>query len=309
LNTALTLLSLADVCIRVDLNERLSANWRSSIERSWHPRQTTMFHHAYQWGSLNYIGNRIHRRDGYRWRGRAHERLVWTETDEPFAHFIPNLTIFHLPRNKPHRFVLPLLKADAEEWPNDPDIALIYGRELLYQQCYGDANTQLLRFLTMVGPTGVRSAYAYRLLAQVDRENALKYLDLAESAYSSPSNYLAMAEHYYHAQQWRLCYTCSQFAVSMIRSAPARLPAEWGDDPRLHTSLPHQLASVAAYHLWDFEAAYSHAVEAVRRAPTNTALRQHLARMQERINSGATAPSRPVLKIAMREPEAMEAGS
>ena len=306
LNTALALLA-ADVCLRVDLNERVSANWRTVIERAWHPRYSTMLHHAYQWGSHSYIGDRIHQRHQYRWRGRVHERLIWTGKDEPFAHFVPDLTIHHLGRDRSHCFVLSHLKADAEEWPNDPDIVLIYGRELFYQQCYGEAQTQLLRFVTMV-PSGVRSAYAYRLLAQVDRENAATYLNMAESAYSCPSNYLALAEHYYHTQQWRLCYTCAQFAFSMQRSTPAHLPPEWGDDPRLHTSLLHQLASMAAFHLWDFEAAYGHAVEAVRRAPTNMALRQHLARMQDKIKQGSTVQTtRPVLKLIMQPIEETQA--
>jgi len=57
--------------------------------------------------------------------------------------------------------------------------------------------------------------------------------------------------------------------------------------------LPHELASVAAFHLWDFEAAYGHAIEAVRRAPNDPRLRTHLNRVQAKINAVATVTTRP----------------
>jgi tetratricopeptide (TPR) repeat protein len=300
LNAALSMLPpTIDVSIRVDLNERLNVKWRDAVQRAWQPKRTTMLHHDYYWGQHRYVGDRIHRRDLYRWRGRAHERLHWSDRDIPFAHYAPGIIIHHMPRQQPPQFALPHLQADAEEWPNDPDIALVYGRELLYQQRYGEAFKQLQRFLAMAS-SGPRAAYAYRLLAQVDRENALSYLNQAEFAYSCPSNYLAMAEYYHYIKVWRLCYSCAQFAFSMQRSTPSHIPPEWGDDPRLHTSLLHQLASVAAFHLSDFESAYGHAVEAVRREPASLPLRHHLARMEAKIRSGATAPSkRPVLKVIL----------
>src|SRR6478609_7336449 len=73
LNSALAMMHpTTDVCIRLDMNERLRPGWRQAIERVW-SRSTSMLLYPYNWGWINYVGDRIHRRS-YRWRGRAHER-------------------------------------------------------------------------------------------------------------------------------------------------------------------------------------------------------------------------------------------
>jgi len=130
------------------------------------------------------------------------------------------------------------------------------------------------------------------------------YFNKAESAHSCPSNYLAMADYYFRTKQWRLCYTSIQYAFTLERNNPDRLPGDWGDDPRLRTSLPHEFASTAAFHLWDFEASYGHAVEAVRRAPNDLRLRNHLAKVRAKITTGSTVSSRTpsTIIVPMRLP-------
>ena len=97
-----------------------------------------MLRYAFNWGWISYIGDRIHRRGSYRWRGQGHERLVWTGDEDRarFAHHCSRIVIDHQPRNKsrPHAA---LLEGDAKDLPHDPDIALVYARELVYQERYG----------------------------------------------------------------------------------------------------------------------------------------------------------------------------
>jgi hypothetical protein len=64
--------------------------------------------------------------------------------------------------------------------------------------------------------------------------------------------------------------------------------------------------------LWDFEAAYGHAVEALRRAPGDALMAKQVADVRARIQAGATLdptmqPSKPAVVIKISRPSESEA--
>ena len=192
-----------------------------------------------------------------------------------------------LDATSPARTICRSWRRNSQEWPTDPGISLTYARELIFREKYAEAVVELERFIGLAGATGVRSAYAYRLMAYADRTKALEHLIHAEQAHSCASNYLVMAEHYMREQNWRLVYTSAQYAITMLRSDQTNRPADWGDDYRLRGPYLHEVAAIAAEHLLDYEAAYGHAVEAVRR-DNNTRLIELLRRVETKIAGGAT---------------------
>ncbi|MFL5285738.1 MAG: hypothetical protein ACJ8AW_33370 [Rhodopila sp.] len=291
LNAAVALVPAeVDVCIRVDLDERPRRGWRQALERAW-TEQHTQLNYVYNWSpEVRKMGDRVHARTGFRWKGSTHERLLWYGKSDYHRTFTPDLVIDQFQRTKPRPHNLPLLAQDAAEWPTDADISLTYGRELMFEGMKEEAKSELLRYISIAGEVGVRPAYAFRLLGYVDRENAQDWLLKAEQAHSCPSNYLAMAEYYQEIKNWRLCYTSAQYAITLLRRDAATATApDWGDDHRLLSGpYLHVAAAKAAWHLYDFEAAYGHTMEAVRRAPKDEGLRANLELISAKIADGAT---------------------
>ncbi len=72
-----------DVCVSLDLDEVLLPGWRSRLEEAWRPEATrARCWHSWPWSDdfppLRFTSdNRIHARNGYRWRFPVHEQLEW----------------------------------------------------------------------------------------------------------------------------------------------------------------------------------------------------------------------------------------
>jgi glycosyltransferase involved in cell wall biosynthesis len=87
-----------DICIALDMDEVLVDGWRQEIEKI--KPETTRPRYQYTWSwngdspGLQYGGDKIHRRHGYRWKHPVHEVLVpYGETKETQSWV--NLEIHH----------------------------------------------------------------------------------------------------------------------------------------------------------------------------------------------------------------------
>lgn len=80
-NAALALVPDVDLCIALDMDEVLLPGWRDHLEQL--PVNVTRPRYKYVWSwnddgteGLTYGGDKIHARQGYRWRHPVHETLT-----------------------------------------------------------------------------------------------------------------------------------------------------------------------------------------------------------------------------------------
>jgi len=161
-----------DMCIALDMDEVLVGNWRKELEKA-HEYRVTRPRYKYTWSwsdlektvpGLQYGGDKIHSRSGYRWKHPVHEVLVSDRIDEVQDWY--DFEIHHHPDNTKSRGqYLPLLELSVKEDPWDDRNAYYYGRELFFNQKYVESFKELRRYLSL--PTAVWKP---------ERSSAMRYM-------------------------------------------------------------------------------------------------------------------------------------
>ena len=288
LNAAVALLPAdVEVCFRVDMHDRLRLGWRTLIEQSWLPDTGSLRHRYQATSDHSYYHQRVHSRFEFRWSGPFRPSLTWRGEGDILPVVVDNLIVERQPRTPRQVSYLPLLQEGVQENPSDPKRAFWLADALLDEGCVQEGISEINRYITLAGSAGEGTAFLLRKLALADEMDAFHYLQAAQTAHPSASNHLAFAEQYFRRQEWGNCYLACQYAISLLRSAPRRV-LEPTDDPRLRGPRLHDLMAASAWNLWDFEAAYGHAVEAVRRAPQDDVLIAHLNQIHAKIQAGGT---------------------
>jgi glycosyltransferase involved in cell wall biosynthesis len=124
-----------DLCVSVDMDERLESGWQEKLKQEWHPEAN--------FGNYRYIGEwldkaktkpaiesartRIHSRNGFHWERPVHEVLI---ADDPSDIKSCDTTVLvrHYSNNKQRNYA-PLLTQILERDPNDADARLQRGGE------------------------------------------------------------------------------------------------------------------------------------------------------------------------------------
>lgn len=129
-NTALALVSpVADICVRLDLDERLESGWREALERAWVPGIRQLWYKYNYSPGFSYHSNHVHARDGFVWKGIAHEALYGGCSAT--SAFADDFEITHYQSSRQRGYVLERLQLDAVE--NKSARTLYYvGREYFY---------------------------------------------------------------------------------------------------------------------------------------------------------------------------------
>ncbi len=134
-NAALALVPAdTDVCISLDLDERLSDGWRANLERGWNqePGVTKMAVKYETPGLVPFWHNsRIHARNGYYWQDPCHEHIQpWMMPEKEVAS--KSVSIVHSPdKSKSRKSYLPLLAAGLYENPFKLRRMFYYAREMM----------------------------------------------------------------------------------------------------------------------------------------------------------------------------------
>jgi hypothetical protein len=128
----------ADVCIRLDLDERLQPGWRQAIERAWTGDVNNLrYHYVWSWApdgseGLTFHCDRVHARRGFRWAQATHEGLVCWTGDKRQA-WAEGLAIHHhRDAGKKHVTDLTLLEVAVREAPHDARAQWYLAREMDY---------------------------------------------------------------------------------------------------------------------------------------------------------------------------------
>jgi glycosyltransferase involved in cell wall biosynthesis len=280
-----TIPSNIDYCIALDMDEVILPGWRQELEKALADEVTRpRYKYTWSWNSdgtpgLQYGGDKIHARKGYRWKHPVHEVIVSDRVQEKQGWY--DLQIHHYPDSTKSRGqYLPLLKLSTIEDPNDDRNAYYYARELFFNGLTQEASKEFKRHLSLPSATwGPERAASYRYLAKCEPENAKNYLLKAiEEDSNRREAKVELALHLYNKSEWEDCYDQSTKALS-IKEKPLDYLCEefaWGE-------LPHDLASISAWNLGKTEEAIKHIKEAIHIRP-NERLLNNLKHYQEHLD-------------------------
>jgi glycosyltransferase involved in cell wall biosynthesis len=283
-NAALALIPKdIDICVSLDLDEELQPGWREEIERVW-TEGTTRLRYKFDWGAgIAFYYEKIHARHGYRWVHPCHEYPVPYLIDEQYAQTDMLLVVHKPDPTKSRGQYLHLLEMSVKEDPIDPRNAFYYARELSFHARWEDAIRECNRYLALPGADWANErCYAYRVISRCynelgDWENAIKAArqGVIEAPYTREP-WCEIAKLAYQRHQWAECYGAAMSALAIEQR-------EWvyTVDPLVWGAMPHDYASIAAWHLGMKEEALKHIRLAIELSPDDERLKANLTFMQD----------------------------
>lgn len=267
-----------DYCIALDMDEVLIEGWRTHLESV--PTQTTRPRYKYTWNwnedgtpGLQYGGDKIHARHGYRWKHPVHEVLT-TDRIEQVENWIGLEIHHHADNTKPRSQYMPLLAQSVKEDPYDDRNAFYYARELYFYGQFEQSIEEFKRHLSL--PRAVwkpERAASMRYLAKMHADDSREEW-LIKAHNEDPARREALVElsqYYYETGAWTKCYQTANIALE-IKEKPLDYLCEefaWG-------WLPYDLAAIAYYNLGNKEKAIEYGEKAVELNPTDERLQRNL---------------------------------
>ena len=267
-----------DYCIALDMDEVLIPGWKQELQKAYEQKWTRP-RYKYTWSwledgkpGLQYGGDKIHSRKGYRWKHPVHEVITSWQNEETQGWL--DLEIHHYPDNTKSRGqYFPLLALSVKEDPNDDRNSFYYARELFFNNMLTESAEEFSRYLSLPTATwNAERARAYRYLAQCVSEKELEYLEksLQEDG-SRREVYVDLSLYHYKKQDWKNTLEYAEKALK-IKDKPLDYLCEefaWG-------SIPYDLAAIASYRLGNQELALSYGQKALELEPTNERLKENL---------------------------------
>jgi len=267
-----------DYCIALDMDEVLVPGWRQCLESM--PKEVTRPRYKYVWSwnpdgseGLVYGGDKIHARQGYRWKHPVHE--VITSYLIPEHQEWTSLEIHHHPdQSKSRGQYFPMLEMAVAEDPEDDRNSHYLGREYYFHGMCDKAKEELQRHLSLKKAVwkperAASMRYIARCSEGTEKEDWLK------RAYSeSPGSrepLVELAEHYYENGKWQ---ECREFALKALEIKEK--PLEYLNDPKAWGALPHDLAAIASYNLGLKEDALLYGQQALNLSPDDSRLKKNL---------------------------------
>lgn len=268
-----------DYCIALDMDEVLLPGWRDELEKA-HEQGWTRPRYQYTWNwnedgspGLQYGGDKIHTRVGYRWKHPVHEVAVAYGGFEEVQGWVALEIHHHADNTKARSQYLPLLKIAVDEDPYDDRNAFYYARELYFYNKFDEAAKEFKRHLEL--PRALwppERAASMRYLGKIERENAEYWFNKAiEEAPGRREPWLDLAHYYYEKNDWLKCLDCSEKAL-MITEKPLEYLCEanaWG-------YAPYDYAAVSAHNLSLSSKAVEYGSKAVEEAPEDSRLKKNL---------------------------------
>ena len=278
-NAALALLpDDADYCISLDMDEMLWVGWREELEKL-DPKVVTRPRYLYTWSwnedgspGVQFDGDHIHTRHGYRWRHPVHEALFPDRIQE--VHQKIDVQIHHHPdQSKSRSQYLPLLQQSTVEDPYNDRNSFYYARELYFYRMYPEAAVEFERYLNLPTATWTAErAAAYRYWARCEPSRTEELLQKSyEEDKLRRETMVDLAQYYHDKKDWLNSWNWATTAL-IIKEKPLDYlcePYAWG-------ATPHDLAAVAAFYQGDKKNAIIHGKHALEIEPTNERLKSNL---------------------------------
>jgi tetratricopeptide (TPR) repeat protein len=269
-----------DVCISLDLDERLEPGWREEIERVWRLGETTRLRYKFDWGAgILFFYEKIHARHGYHWHHPCHEYpRPDARIKEVYAHTDMLLVSHHPDPTKSRGQYMDLLELSVKEDPSCPRNAFYYARELTFHRRWVDAVVALRKYLENPKADWANErCYAMRVMAQSyealgDRARAQVWLDRAtKEAPNTREPWVELSDLARKTEQWQLSYDCARQALAIKDKALV-----YTMDPSVWGAKPHDLLALAAHYLGKHDEAVEHGTLAVELEPNDERLKRNL---------------------------------
>jgi tetratricopeptide (TPR) repeat protein len=275
-NASLALLPDVDLCIALDADEVLVEGWRSHLESLDSTVTRPRYKYTWSWNpdgspGLQYSGDKIHARYGYRWKHPVHEVLT-PVADEKQA--FCGLEIHHHPDpTKSRSQYLPLLEQACREDPTDDRNAHYLAREYYFNGRLETAAKEFKRHLALPkAQWAAERARSMRYLAQCEPHNAEQWL--LRAAAEDPARretWADLANHYYAHQDWANCLAASIRGLSIKERSFDYMSEAFAWGPLLY-----DLAALSSYYLGLKEQAIMYGEKAIEMSPNDKRLTSNM---------------------------------
>ena len=270
----------ANICMSIDLDERLAPNWKAEILTYW-TNDCNMMWYKYSWSTEEsnptiFWYDHIHSRNGWQWKYPVHEALEYTGEKEIVSASIPNtVMLYHYP-NDASRNYLPLLEVRYNENQNDWMSGFYLAREYYLLKQWKECKDFIL------GNFFKDKSYSLEPLVEgmlfywigISHYN-LNDLGLAEVYFNqgvqaSPilrDNYLALA-------QIKLDQKDYKSTIDIIHQClnETKRQYSWIENNKPWGAQPYDLLSLAYYYNDNKNVAYHYAILAAQLEPENQRL-------------------------------------
>lgn len=264
-------------CIALDMDEILMPGWRKHLEKAKGSRPR--YRYIWSWDGdkpgLEYGGDKIHARHGYRWKHPVHE-VLQKYGPEPETQEWVGLEIHHHPDDTKSRSqYLPLLELAVQEDPHDDRNAFYLAREYFFRNAYDKATAEFLRHLGL--PRAVwapERAASMRYLAKMENDDQRKVQWWEKAIQQAPDRreaYVELGMHHYVHNRWQDCYDAIKRALEITDK-----PLEYLCEDFAWNSHPHDLIAISSYMLGKRDEAIYHGEKACELAPGDNRLQQNL---------------------------------
>lgn len=270
-----------DYCIALDMDEVLLPNWREELNKAFLEKATRpRYKYTWSWKDgdnkvpgLQYGGDKIHSRHGYRWKHPVHEVLTTYGDVKEKQHWI-GLEIHHHPdSSKPRSQYLPLLAQAVKEEPEDDRNSFYYARELYFYRKYEQSAKEFKRHLALSKAVWrPERASSMRYLAKIEPSNRESWLIKAHM--ESPERrepLVELSQHLYLNEAWASCNHFAKKALKIVEKPLDYLCEDfaWGE-------LPWDLAAISSFYLEDYESAKIYGEKALQLNPSDLRLANNL---------------------------------
>lgn len=290
-NISLSLVSQdTDYCVCTDLDEVFTPGWRQALENTLDKAADKYPHkisYRYTWsfnedGSENTVFNieKIHRRRGFLWTHPVHEVLSFYEEGTPRSVFAPGIQLNHYPDNtKSRQQYLPLLELSVKESPEDDRNMHYLGREYMFHKRYDEAISTLKKHLslkTALWPEERCASMRYIAKCFIEKGNndeALLWLmKAAAEAGNTREPWIDTARLLYSLQNWYGVIFFTEKALEIKESGGSYIT-----DKACYGALPHDLLSIAYYHIKNYGEAKKNAQAALVYSPEDDRIKNNLS--------------------------------
>lgn len=268
-----------DLCISLDLDEVLVPGWRAALESAF-TLEATRYRYLYTWSwnddgspGLQYAGDKIHTRHGYRWQHPVHEVLVplgdehqqWSEVQ---IHH-------HRDQGKSRDQYLPLLELAVAENPEDDRNTHYLAREYMYVERFSEAAAEFKRHLALPTATWrAERAQSLRYLAICEPESAEEWLKLAiDTDPGRREPWVDLAYLYLQQERWADCLAACEAGLLLERR-----PLEYLTEAQAWGARLDDMAANACFWMHEWERAVIFGERAVQAEPSDHRLHANLQR-------------------------------
>lgn len=279
-----------DLCISLDLDEVLVSGWREALESAFSP-EATRYRYLYTWSwnidgtpGLQYAGDKIHTRHGYRWQYPVHEVLIplggehqqWSDAE---IHH-------HRDQEKSRDQYLPLLEIAVAENLDDDRNAHYLGREYMYNERFSEASAEFKRHLALPTATWkAERAQSMRYLAVCEPELAEQWLKLAiETDPERREPWVDLGYHYFQQKRWAECLAACEEGLKLQRR-----PLEYLTEAQAWGGRLYDMAANACFWMQEWERAVAFGESAVHAEPSDYRLQVNFTRYRDAATRWANA--------------------